>query len=126
MALHETNMMSKSCKAGSAISANTILKMGADDDSLIPATAVSETLIGVAVDAIASGDYGEVMLSGIARVKIGGTVTRGDKITTNASAQGVTAAPGAGTNNGIIGIALMSGVANDIIPVLLSQGVMQG
>ena len=40
--------------------------------------------------------------------------------------QGVTAAPGAGTNNRIVGWAVISGVIGDIIPVMIGPGSVQG
>ena len=43
-----------------------------------------------------------------------------------ANGQGVTAAPAAGVNNRVIGIAIVSGVSGDIIPVLLSVSTLQG
>ena len=59
-------------------------------------------------------------------MKLGGTVTRGNFVTTDASGFGAAAAPAAGTNNRVIGRALWSGVSGDIIPVLLSLTQFQG
>lgn len=121
------NSLAKSYLAEGAISAFTIVKVGANDYGVLSAAAVSDKLIGVAteIDA-ASGERVDVIHEGIADVKIGGTVARGDLITTNASGQGVAAAPAAGTNNRVIGVALISGVSGDIIPVMLSLGMLQG
>ena len=74
----------------------------------------------------AAGDTVRVMLSGITRVMLGGTVARGDWITTDAAAKGVKAAPGAGVNAAVIGKAMASGVDGDIISVLLAPGRIQG
>jgi hypothetical protein len=122
----QTTILEKSAKAGAAITAYTIAKYGADDDTLLPGAAVSDLLIGVFQhDALITTEV-RVMLLGVTRVKIGGTVTRGNPITSDASGQGVVAAPATGVNNRIIGFAMASGVTGDIIPVLLSQSVMQG
>jgi len=126
MGMGETSVVEKQMSAGGTINEATIVKFGADDENVVAATAVSETLVGVAQHAAASGERVRVMTSGISRLKIGGTVTRGDYVTTNGSAQGVAAAPAGGTNNGIIGIALQSGVNGDIIRVQLAQGRIQG
>jgi hypothetical protein len=123
-----TSGMEKSVKCTAAIgTAFTIAKFGADDDTLSAATASTEDLVGVFQHTTsAANEEVRVMLSGISRVVLGGTVTRGGWITSDANAKGVAAAPGAGTNASVIGRALASGVAGDIIPVLLAPGRIQG
>jgi hypothetical protein len=74
----------------------------------------------------ASGDTVDVMHDGIADLQLGGTVTRGDLLTSDASGQGITATGTAGTNYRTIGMAIVSGVSGDIIPVLLTPGSFQG
>jgi hypothetical protein len=108
-----------------------LVKPGANDYEVVPAVAATDLIIGVCIQpdaagAPAVGDRVDVMWDGIADVKIGGTVTRGNEITANGTGQGVAAAPGAGTNNRIVGVALQSGVANDVIEVILSVGLKQG
>lgn len=121
------NGLTKSYTAEGAISAQRIAKVGANDWGALQGAAVSDKLIGITteVDA-ASGDRVDVIHEGIADLKLGGTVARGDLITSDASGQGVTAAPSAGTNNRIVGMAIVSGVSGDVIPVLLSIGSFQG
>jgi hypothetical protein len=118
----------KTYSAEAAIAACRIVKPGAADYGVLQSAAVSDKLIGVTVPnvAIASGESCDVIHEGIAELQLGGTVTRGDLLTSDASGQGTTAAPAAGTNNRIIGIALVSGVSGDIIPVLLNPGSVQG
>lgn len=112
----------------SGVAERVIVKLGAADQEVVAATAVSETLIGVSVQpgTAAAGQRVDVAIAGVVEVVAGGTITRGAYLTTNASGQAVAAAPSAGVNNGIVGIALVSAVANDIIPVLLAQGRIQG
>lgn len=120
-------VLTKNYLAGGAIAAHTIVKPGADDDSVVAAAANSDALIGVVESFdVASGERCDVVVAGIAEVKLGGTVTRGDFITANASGQGLAAAPAAGVNNVVIGRALMSGVSGDVIRVLLAPGRIQG
>lgn len=127
MGLGKTSGMEKGFKAGAAILANLIVKLGADDDHVIQSAAVGDALLGVAQnDAPEVDDSVTVMLSGIAEVVYGGTVTRGDRLTSDANGKAVTAAPAVGVNNSIIGIAGKSGVLNDIQPVILFPSVMQG
>lgn len=123
------NGLTKSYTAEGAISANRIVKVGAADWGALQAAsaAVTEFMIGVSteVDSV-SGERVDVVHEGIANLKLGGTVARGAPVTSDASGQGVAPAPAAGTNNRIIGFALVSGVNGDIIPVLLAPSVMQG
>lgn len=122
------SLLEKNFVAGAAIVGNTIVKHGAADDTFITAAAATDLLIGVAArdfDA-ALGERIDILVQGIAPVKLGGAVTRGSPVTSNATGLGVAAAPAAGANVRIIGFAMQSGVANDVIDVLLAQGVMQG
>jgi hypothetical protein len=117
----------KSYNAEGAIAAYTIVKVGANDFGVLAAAAVSDKLIGVTRELAAlSGEPVDVVHDGIANVKSGGTITRGDLLTSDASGNAVTAAPGAGANNRTIGIARMSGVAGDVIEVIIDPGVTQG
>jgi hypothetical protein len=122
----QTTILEKSAKAGAAITAYTIAKYGADDDTLTPATASTEDLIGVFQHDAENGKEVRVMLLGISRVKAGGNITRGDLLTSDANGKAVKTADVAGTNYNSIGRALASGVADDIIPVLLSPCRPQG
>lgn len=122
----------KAFNAGGAIVSNTLVKFGADDNTVVAAAAATDSIIG-AVGLVAppgsnaaSGDRVDVQISGIADVKAGGAITRGDLLTADASGYVVAAAPGAGVNNRTIGVALASAVANDIIPVHLIPGSIQG
>ena len=120
--------LTKTYTAEAAIEPYRIVKFGAADYGVIQGAAATDKLIGVTVPiiSIASGESCDVILMGIAEVKLGGTVTRGDLITSDATGQGLTAAPAAGVNNRHIGIAQVSGVSGDIIPVLVNPSSVQG
>lgn len=63
-----------------------------------------------------------VRMMGIAPVKVGsGGVTRGTYVMTDATGQAITAT-GTPTTNQIVGLALETGAAGDIIDVLLTPG----
>lgn len=123
----------KTFTAEGTITPSRIAKCGANDYGLLQAAASTDKTIGVVMPlgslnqglTYASGDTVEVMLDGVADLQIGGTVTRGDLLISDANGCGITATGTAGTNYRIIGIALVSGVANDIIPVLLTPGSFQ-
>lgn len=124
----QTSGIEKSVKCTAAIAAAfTIAKFGADDDTMSVATASTEALCGVFQHTTATAaDEVRVMLDGISRVVLGGTVTRGDLLTSDAAAKAVAIGAVAGTNYNSIGRALASGVAGDIIPVLLNFVRPQG
>lgn len=122
----QTTILEKSAKAGAAITAYTIAKYGADDDTLVPGAASADNLIGVFQHSAENGKEVRVMLLGISRVKAGGNIARGDLLTSDANGLAVTIGAVAGTNYNSIGRAMASGVANDIIPVLLSPSRPQG
>jgi len=106
--------------APAAIAGRMLVTFGAADGKVAEASAVSDPLLGVA-EQIGSRDNDrvDVIVAGIAEVVAGGNITRGDSLTANASGQAITSV--AGTDR-IVGLALQSGVANDIIDVLIAQG----
>ena len=76
-----------------------------------------EAGLGVLQDAPASG-AGEIQVGGISKVVLGGTVTAGDALTCDANGDAVTSTL---ASDYIFGRALVSGVDNDLIPLLLTQ-----
>lgn len=110
-------LMTRARIAEAAILANRIVKPGATDDAVLQGTATSDLLIGV-VEGVspALGERCDVVMVGIAEVKLGGTVARGASITSDSTGQGVAAA----ATNRAIGHALASGVSGDVIEVLLA------
>ena len=119
--------LTKSYNAEAAVPANRIVRFGAADYGVVLASAATDALVGVSTEIAADpNERIDVIHQGIADVQLGGTVTRGALITSNATGQGVAAAPAAGANNRYIGTALIAGVSGDIIPVLLNPGSIQG
>ncbi len=102
----------KNYDAESVIGKYRICKFGAADYGVALATAATDLVMGVSniLGADAIGQRVDVVRSGIAKVYYGGTVTRGQKLTTDANGAAVTAA----TTNNVIGVAEISGVAGDI------------
>ncbi|HLQ13099.1 MAG TPA: hypothetical protein VK130_07620 [Steroidobacteraceae bacterium] len=117
----------KSYNAGGAIAANSIVKVGANDYDVLQGAAATDDLIGVTTEtASIAAERVDVVHTGVADVKLGGTVARGKPVSSDASGFGIQAAPGAGINNRVVGVALISGVAGDIIPVLVAPSTLQG
>ncbi|MBI5810448.1 MAG: DUF2190 domain-containing protein [Deltaproteobacteria bacterium] len=144
----QTSGLEKSVKCTAVLAtANLIAKFGADDDTLSQATASTEELVGVFQHTTSAvGEEVRVMLDGITRVVLGGTVVRGNYLTSDANGKAVAAAPAVGVNayvigqalaSGaaapavgvnayVIGQALASGVAGDIIPMHIEKARIQG
>ncbi len=118
----------KTFNTGAAVSARRIVAFGADERTVIQASAVTSTMFGVSDDvaAPATGDVIDVVLTGVATVEYGGTVTVGALLTTDATGRAVAAAPGAGVNNRVIGIAMVAGAVGDLGAVRLQPGQIQG
>ena len=119
--------LTKTFKAETAVGKRLIVKFGSTDDFAVLAAASADTMFGISseIDA-AAGEPCDVHLNGIADVIFGGAVTRGAKLTADASGRAIAAAPAAGVNAQIIGIAMCSAVLGDIGPVLIEQGALQG
>lgn len=107
--------------AGAAITKRRLIKCGAVDTAVLQAAAATDAVIGVAgeLDA-ASGARIDVALEGIVEVEYGGTVTRGDRIVSDANGKAVAWTAAAGGKCGVAGIATKSGVSGDIGEMLLS------
>ena len=122
-------LFAKSFNAGGALAANSSAKSGSNDYDVLQAagSAATEKILGITTEvAASSAERVDVVLAGVADLKLNGTVSRGDPITADSSGLGITAAPSAGTNARIVGFAMVTGVAGDIIPCLLAQGMVQG
>lgn len=120
-------LMFKAFTAGGAINPYRIVRFSATD-TVVQASAATDALFGVNSDlVIVSGERCEVMTDGIAWVEAGAAITIGALITSDANGRAVTAAPAAGVNNRVIGVALdAAAAAGDQIRVLLSPGSVQG
>ncbi len=120
-------LLARNFKAEGAIPAFTLVKPGTIDGNVLAAAAVADSIMGVTTDIPAAlGERTDIILSGVADVLYGGTVARGDWLTTDASGRAVTAAPAAGVNNNVVGRALVSGVLGDVGSVTLACNRIQG
>lgn len=120
-------LLARNFKAEAAIPAFTLVKPGTIDGNVLVAAAVADSIMGVTTDIPAAlGERTDVILAGVADVLYGGTVARGDWLTTDASGRAVTAAPAAGVNNNVAGRALVSGVLGDVGSITLACNRIQG
>ena len=120
-------VLTKSFDAEAAIARFRIVKFGSGDGAVVQAAAATDALMGVAdAPGAESGRRADVIVQGVAEVEYGGNVTRGALLTADADGKAVAAAPAAGANCRVIGVAMVSGVSGDIGSVLVSPGSMQG
>lgn len=124
--MYRNPLLPKEYLAGAAITKFRFVKFDATDGSVIQAAAATDKLLGVSEHTAASGARVRANLIGIAEIEAGGTIARGDLLTSDADGKAVAAAPGAGLNNRIGGIALVSAVSGDIFPMLQSLASVQG
>ena len=104
----------------SSTAVGTIVKIDSSNapGSVVPAAAATDKLVGTTLDQAAAGQTITVRLrsaAGTLSVKLGGTVSVGDAVTSNASGAGV-ATTTAGDQ--ILGYALEAGVSGDVIELL--------
>lgn len=120
-------------EAESAVRDGDLVVQGAADYKVAFPGGASPTsmLLGVVMrpdgSVAASGDKVNVVTAGVYPVRAGGTITRGDLITSNGTdGTAKTEAAGAGVNVGVIGQALASGVSGDKVSVLIRPHMKQG
>lgn len=121
MASHSTPRI-QAFRAGADLSAkkNCFVKFGSDDESVVAAGAGEETVGILQSSDSTSGRIGEVALQGGgAKLLLGGTVTRGAYLKSDANGAGVAVT----TDKDKYGAkAMASGVAGDVIGVEVVQG----
>jgi len=116
--------------ADGAITAGRIVKVGSANNKVAQCAGASPTsnIVGVALNTAVDGANVVVALSGsVAPVTSGAAFSRGAYLTTDASGKAIAAAPAAGTNCAIVGIAYSAATAADETQnVLVSMGAIQG
>lgn len=111
--------------AAAAITQYTCVKLS-DDMTVTPVTAEGDMWIGVSqygvtAAEILAGKGASVRLIGVSLVKVGvGGVTRGTTAVMDAA--GLAVASNVGGRP--IGVVMVSGVANDLVPILLTPGLV--
>lgn len=117
----------RSYLAASAVLGNRIVKYAAPsaDKSVNTASANTQPFVGVS-DRLGAdaGEMLDVHRGGLVGVQLGGTVTAGAPITSDANGKGIVAVAATGTTVRIIGYADEPGVADDIIDVMWAPGLL--
>jgi hypothetical protein len=111
----------KSFVPGAAVAAFRCVKHDTTDNSVIQGAAATNALIGVSssLGAESTDDTVDVVLGGTAEVEYGGTVTRGDLLTSDSTGRAITTTT---AGNRTIGVAMASGVVGDIGLALINPG----
>lgn len=122
------DILTKSFIAEAAITAYSIVKMGTADGKVLLAAGTTAPLLGLSGPTAALiTARTDIMLAGIGKLKLGvGGITRGLYLTSDAAGLGVAPGSTGGTNYDVIGMALVTGVAGDIIDVLIGPHRIQG
>ena len=90
--------------------------------TVLVAAAITDTLLGVLQNKpTQTGEAPTIMVQGISKVSYADNITAGDLIGTDSSGEAIKIAEGAGTIDGVLGIALVTGVNGDVGTVLLRQ-----
>jgi hypothetical protein len=116
--------------SGGTIPAFTIVKKGADDNTVVAAAAATDKLLGVTAgptqNSSVTGDRVDIVVAGIGEVLAGGSFVVGDKLTSDGNGKAIVSAAAAGTNNPIVGVALKDAASGDIVQILVSPQTYQG
>ena len=108
-------LLTKNFTAGAAVTKYRIVKFGTSDTKVIHAAAAANALIGVVADlGAASGERVDAHVAGVAFVEYGGTVARGDPLTSDANGKAVAAVFDGSSKVNTIGRAMASGVSGDV------------
>ena len=93
-----------------------------NDNSVILGAASTNPIIGVLQNKPKAGAAALVRWAGSSKVVAGGTITRGDRVTTDSTGKAITTT----TNKDVVlGIALSSAVVGDVVEVFLNPGIPQ-
>jgi hypothetical protein len=108
----------KNNEASSTISKGMAVKLDtAADDGVKLCSATADTSVGIAMQDIAAGAWGDVMLYGVAVCLAGGTVHRLDRVGPDTASKVAAIATDKKT---VLGIALREAAANELFEVLLT------
>lgn len=121
------NAQHKSFSITAALAGYLLVAFTANRGEVAPATAATQKIAGpIDLGADAVGAMVDVPMSGIAKVRLGGNVAAGDKLTADANSKAVAAAFAAGQTRYVFGEALEPGVADDIIWYRVAPSVIAG
>jgi len=130
----------KNYDAAAAVTVRRIVRFDSSspNPSVQHATAATDSSIGVSTmsgdsqpsgtpGVIASGNRVDVILLGITELEAGAAFSAGALLTADSTGRGIVAAPAAGVNNRVVGIALQpASAAGDIVQMCVNPISLQG
>lgn len=122
-----TTPLIKSYEASAAIGANRIVVFSDVAASSKVATAAAATTPAIGVSGAmgaALGEMCDVILGGLAQLKLGGTVNAGGPIMSDANGAGIAAVAAAATTRRVVAFALEPGVSGDLIWVNVNPSLL--
>lgn len=108
--------ISKGYKATAALGEGIAVKISSGE--VVVATAATDKIIGVTMSACAAGETVSVRLrssTGTMKVKAGGTIAIGDRLTSNGSGQLIATTTAA---NEVVGVAIEAGASGDFVEAM--------
>jgi hypothetical protein len=121
------NAQHKSFSITGALGAGLLVAFTANRGEVAPATAGTQKLAGpIDLASKAAGDMVDIPMWGMSKVKLGGTVAAGDKLTADANSKAVVAAAVEDATVYVVGEALEPGVTNDVIWYRVAPSVIVG
>lgn len=119
-------ILTKNFVAEGAIQAHRIVKHGVESGGVLLAGAATDAILGVSTELPAEeGERCDVHLVGLVEIEFGGTVSRGEPVTSDSNGKAVKADPAAGASANVVGVAHVDAVAGDIGVVLLAPSVLK-
>ncbi len=122
-----TTPLIKSYEASAAVLPNRIVVFSDVSASSKVAAAAAATTPAIGVSGpmgAALGEMCDVILGGLAQLKLGGTVTAGGPIMSDANAAGIAAVAASASTRRVIGFALEPGVSGDVIWVNVNPSLL--
>ncbi len=121
------NAQHKSFSITAALAGNLLVAFTANRGEVAPATAATQKVAGpIDLGADAAGAMVDVPMWGMSKVRLGGAVAAGDKLTSDANSKAVVATFTAAQTKYVFGEALEPGVADDIIWYRVAPSVIAG
>lgn len=92
-----------------------------NDHAVVLGAAATDPIVGVLQNKPKANQGALVRFIGTTKVIAGGTITRGDRVTSDANGKAITTTS---TGNAVLGRALVSAVAGDILEVMLALNTL--
>lgn len=107
--------------AGADLSSSgfVFVKMSADF-TVVACAAITDCPVGIVNNAPKNGAEASVTFKGVEKIQLGGTVTAGQRVGTDANGHAVALTEGTSTTAYVVGQMLEGGVAGDIRSILLA------